>query len=70
MKIDLNSLLNSVVFAAAGIVILILAAWILDKFTPHNLWKEIMEKQNIAAAIAVGCYLLGIAIIIASTHLG
>ncbi len=59
-------LLNSVLYAVLGIVIFILGFVIVDKLTPYDLWKELVEKNNLALAIVVGATALGICIIIAA----
>lgn len=58
--------LNALVFAIIGIVLLVLGFIAWDKVTPYDLWKEIVEKQNIALAIFAGLMALGIAVIIAA----
>lgn len=64
--INLHLVLNSVLFAGIGIIILVLSFIIIDKLTPYNLWKEIIEKRNVSLAIVAGAFLLGLAIIISS----
>lgn len=59
-------LLNAVLYAALGIVIFCAAFWIVDKATPYDLWKEIVEDKNVALAILVGAMSLGMCIIIAA----
>jgi uncharacterized membrane protein YjfL (UPF0719 family) len=49
-----------------GIVVLFIAFWIIEKITPENLWKEILEKQNLALAIVFAAFIIAIAIIISS----
>lgn len=61
-----SNILNSVVFAAIGIVIFVIFFIILDWITPYDLWKELNEEKNVALAIVVGAVALGICIIIAS----
>ena len=39
---------------------------VLDKVTPYNLWKEIVQEHNTALAILLGAMSLGICVIIAS----
>jgi putative membrane protein len=58
--------LNALVFAIIGIVLLVVGFIAWDKITPYDLWKEIVEKQNTALAIFAGLMALGIAIIIAA----
>jgi putative membrane protein len=65
-EFHLGSLLNAVIYAILGVVILFLSFVIWDKMTPYNLWKEINEEQNVALAIVVGAMALGVAIIVAS----
>jgi uncharacterized membrane protein YjfL (UPF0719 family) len=64
--INTEHILNSLVFAGIGIVILVLSFIIIDKLTPYSLWKEIIEKRNISLAIVAAAFLLGLAIIISS----
>ena len=58
--------LNALVYSVLGIIIFVVAFWILDLITPYALWKEIVEQKNIALAILVGAMSLGICVIIAS----
>ena len=62
-----SPVLNSVLYSFLGIAILVIAFVIVEVITPrHNLWKEVVEKQNMALAIVAGFFMLSIAIIIAS----
>ncbi len=61
-----NNLVAAVVFAALGIVTFLVAFIVVDRLTPYDLWKEIIEGQNSALAILIGFVALGIALIIAS----
>jgi uncharacterized membrane protein YjfL (UPF0719 family) len=61
-----SNILNSVVFAAIGIVIFVIFFAVIDWITPYDLWKELNEEKNTALAIVVGAVALGICIIIAS----
>jgi uncharacterized membrane protein YjfL (UPF0719 family) len=63
---DPNVLLNSVIYAVLGIVIFIVGFIVVDKLTPYDLWKELVEKNNLALAIVVGASTLGTCIIIAA----
>ena len=64
--IDTHALLNAVVYSLLGIVIFALSFAIIDKMTPYDLWKEIVEDKNIALAIMVGAMSLGMCVIIAA----
>lgn len=67
MNTQLHYILNSALYAVLGIVILVVAFVIIEKLTPrHNLWKEVVEKQNMALAVVAGFFMLAVAIIIAS----
>ena len=70
---NLNELINykyiiaSIVYSVLGIFILVAAFWILEKITPENLYKEILEKHNIALAIVCAAFIIAVAIIISSS---
>jgi putative membrane protein len=58
--------LNAIIYAILGIVIFVGSFIVTDKLTPYHLWREIIEKQNVALAVMVGLMSLGIGIIIAA----
>ena len=60
-------LVNSMVFSILGVIVFWLSFIIIDKITPYDLWKEIVEKQNLALSIVVAAMCLGIAIIVAAS---
>jgi uncharacterized membrane protein YjfL (UPF0719 family) len=66
MGVATSAVLSSIVFAAIGVVIFVLAFWLLDRATPYRLWEEINEKNNVALAILVGSAMIGIAMIISA----
>ncbi|HEX4509710.1 MAG TPA: DUF350 domain-containing protein, partial [Burkholderiaceae bacterium] len=39
---------------------------VIDKITPYNLWKEIVEDKNIALGIVVGAMFIAIGLIVAA----
>lgn len=59
-------LLASLVYSLVGIVVLGVTFWFFEKITPENLWKEILEKQNMALAIVAAALMLSLSIIISS----
>jgi uncharacterized membrane protein YjfL (UPF0719 family) len=59
-------LFNSVIYAILGLVIFVVGFIVVDKLTPYDLWKELIEHKNLALAVVVGCIALGISVIIAS----
>ncbi|HXX26850.1 MAG TPA: DUF350 domain-containing protein [Terriglobales bacterium] len=66
MGVQLNNVVNAILYAAVGIVIFAGAFLVIDKVTPYNLWKEIVQEHNTALAILLGAMSLGICVIIAS----
>lgn len=66
MEVILNALMNlalSLLFGAAGILILVAGYKIFDAIIPADFNKE-LEKGNIAVAIFLAGALIGIAIIV------
>ncbi len=57
----------SLLYSLIGIVVFMLAFIIVDKLTPYDLWRELVEKQNKALALVVAGVGLGICIIIAAS---
>lgn len=57
-------------YAAVGLGVFGAAFVVVDKYTPYNLWQEIVEKQNKALATIVGSISIGISIIVAAAILG
>ncbi|MFC1224584.1 DUF350 domain-containing protein [Pedobacter sp. BG31] len=64
--INIKYIIASLVYSILGIVVLFIAFWVIEKITPENLWKEILEKQNLALAIVFAAFIIAIAIIISS----
>ena len=61
-----SAFLGSIVYAVIGVVVFWLCFIIVDKITPYDLWREIVEKQNQALALVVAAMCLGISIIVAA----
>jgi putative membrane protein len=59
--------LNGLIFAALGVLMFVIAFSLVVKLSPLNLWKQISEERNVAAAILAGAVALGICWIIAAT---
>lgn len=66
MSIQISNVVNAIVYAAIGIVIFAGSFLVLDKVTPYNLWKEIVQEHNLALAILLGAMSLGLCVIIAA----
>lgn len=58
--------LGSILYAVIGVAIFWLCFVVIDKITPHDLWGEIVEKQNRALGMVVAAMCLGISIIVAA----
>ena len=63
---ELEVLVVSIVYAVIGIAILLVAYRLFDVFTPTKIGDSIFHEKNVAAAIAVGAYMLGVAVIVAA----
>ena len=58
--------LGSMLYALIGVAIFWLSFILVDKITPYDLWREIVENQNKALAMVVAAMCLGISIIVAA----
>lgn len=63
---NLRALTDSVVYSLVGIVILVLAFVAIEKITPENIYKKIVEQGNVALAIVIAAFTMAMAIIISS----
>jgi putative membrane protein len=61
-----QNLINSVIYSLLGVIIFWVCFIIIDKITPYDLWREVVEKNNLSLAIIVAAMCLGIAIIVAA----
>lgn len=57
----------SLIYSIIGILVFCSAFFVVDKLTPYDLWKELVEKQNKALALVVAGVGLGLCIIIAAS---
>jgi uncharacterized membrane protein YjfL (UPF0719 family) len=65
--VNLKYVISAMIFAGIGLAVFIISFMLLDILTPKaNIWKELIEKQNVALAIFLGAVAYGIATIIAS----
>ena len=56
----------ALVFAFIGIAVFVLSFAIIDRLTPYDLWREIVQERNMALAVLVGALSIGVCIIIAA----
>jgi uncharacterized membrane protein YjfL (UPF0719 family) len=64
--LNLKILFNSLVYSLLGVTVFWVSFLIVDKFTPYDLWGEIVEKKNQPLATVIAAMCLGIAIIVAA----
>jgi uncharacterized membrane protein YjfL (UPF0719 family) len=64
--ISLKALVGSIVYSLLGVVTFIASFVILDKATPGDLWREIIQEKNVAVAVLAGSAAIGLALIISS----
>ena len=58
--------LGSIVYALVGVIVFWISFIVIDKITPYDLWKELIEQRNTALAMVVAAMSLGISIIVAA----
>lgn len=57
---------GSILFALIGVMVFWVCFVIIDKLTPYDLWKEIVEEKNVALAIVVGAMCIAIGLIVSA----
>ena len=57
---------SSLVFVAIGLVLFLLAFWLIVKMTPFSVRKELEDDQNVALAIVIASVIIGIALIVSA----
>lgn len=66
MDMLVTNVIAAAVFSVLGVVLFVVAFWLLDWLSPYSLWKEILDEHNTALAILIGLVALGLSIIIAA----
>lgn len=64
--LKLDQVIASVVYSLLGVVMFWLSFVVIDRLTPYDLWKNLVEERNQALATVVAAMCLGVAIIVAS----
>jgi putative membrane protein len=65
--ISLKYVVASLVYSGIGIAILVVCYVLLDVITPKvKIWQELCENKNVALAIFLGAFIIGISLIISS----
>ena len=65
-NMEYKYIIASVVYSFIGIIILVVSFVIIEKITPENLWKKILDEQNVALAILAAAFMIAVSIIISS----
>jgi uncharacterized membrane protein YjfL (UPF0719 family) len=60
-------LLNAILFASLGVAVFAVAFSIVSRILPFDLKKDVAEDRNVAAAIVIAAFALGLAWIVATT---
>ena len=61
-----SNFIAAVVFALLGVILFVVGFMIFDKITPGSLWKVLLEDQNTALGVLMGCVAIALAIVIAA----
>ena len=64
------ALVGSLVYSILGVIFVVLAFVVIDRLTPYDLWKELVENRNQALATVVAAMCISIAIIVAAAIVG
>lgn len=66
--VNMHYVINAIVFSVLGLLVFVIGFVLLDILTPRvSIWKELVEKQNIAVAIFLAGVVFSVATIIASS---
>jgi uncharacterized membrane protein YjfL (UPF0719 family) len=57
---------NATIFSVLGVIVFAFSFWLFDRFTPCNLWRDLVEKQNTAVAILAGSIAISIGLIVSA----
>ena len=63
---DMEHIVSSLVYSGIGMVMFIIAFYIIVKISPFSVQKEIEEDQNTSLGIIIGSVMIGLSIIIAA----
>ncbi len=65
-----QGVMGTLVYTFIGIVVAVIAYFIVDLIIPGKMGKQIAEDKNLAIAVVAGSMILGICIIIAASMVG
>ena len=59
------------VFSFLGLLILLVGFILLDRLTPRvHIWRQVNDEKNVAIAIVIGAFVIGISMIISAAVRG
>ena len=61
-----HGLLMALLYSVVGVAVFAAAFVVIDRLTPGDLWKELIEEKNTAIAILFGACAIALAIVIAA----
>ncbi len=66
-ELSAGPILSTIVYSVIGLVIYMVAFWLICKISPFSVRKEIEIDQNTSLGIIIGSVMIGLSIIIASS---
>jgi putative membrane protein len=60
------ALVGSLVYSILGVFFVVIAFIVIDRLTPYDLWKELVEHRNQALATVVAAMCIAVSIIVAA----
>jgi len=61
-----QNVLAAILYTVLGVLLFVGGFFLFDRLTPGTLWKELIEDQNTALGVLMGCVAIALAIIIAA----
>ena len=61
---DIRVFVLSIIYAVLGMILLYVGYKVFDLVTPTDMQKKIFEENNVAVAVTVGAFILGLAVVI------
>ncbi|PZM80138.1 DUF350 domain-containing protein [Candidatus Gracilibacteria bacterium] len=66
LEVFIKGVIGTILYSFIGIFIMVLFVIIIDKTTKFSIQKEIVEDENVALGVMLGCFFIAVAIIIAA----
>jgi uncharacterized membrane protein YjfL (UPF0719 family) len=68
--VNVDNLLASLVYSLVGLAVFVAGLFVFRLIMPFDVHKELEVDQNTALGIVMGCFILGLAIIVAAAISG